>query len=195
MFEEAPRTVHRDGHVEVAKACYSVPPEYLGRAVWARWDTGLVRVFNQRREVIALHARQDPGRFSTLDVHIHDHKRALVERGADYLLERAARLGPPAVQSRAMYQHRGVAGLRVLQGFLQFVDTHSLKAINTACTEALAQGAWRLRELRALLAPTGQQTALPFLEEHPVVRPLGAYAALVPACFGTPLAADPTAQS
>ena len=31
MFQEAQRKVSRDGHVEVAKAYYSVPPEYLGR--------------------------------------------------------------------------------------------------------------------------------------------------------------------
>lgn len=28
--------VSRDGHVEVAKAFYSVPREYLGREVWGR---------------------------------------------------------------------------------------------------------------------------------------------------------------
>ncbi len=30
FFQEGKRIVHRDGHVEVAKAYYSVPPEYLG---------------------------------------------------------------------------------------------------------------------------------------------------------------------
>lgn len=45
-FREAQRTVHRDGHIEVDKAYYSVPPEYLGRRVWARWDGRLVRMFN-----------------------------------------------------------------------------------------------------------------------------------------------------
>jgi Mu transposase, C-terminal domain len=38
LFAESKRKVNRDGHVEVAKAYYSVPPEYLGRQVWARWD-------------------------------------------------------------------------------------------------------------------------------------------------------------
>jgi hypothetical protein len=28
--------VSRDGHVAVAKACYSVPREYLGRGAWGR---------------------------------------------------------------------------------------------------------------------------------------------------------------
>ena len=35
-FHEAQRRVHRDGHVEVAKAYYSVPPEYVGQTVWVR---------------------------------------------------------------------------------------------------------------------------------------------------------------
>ena len=65
MFHEAQRIASRDGHVEVAKAYYSVPPEYLGLTVWVRWDTRVVRVFNQRFEQIAMHARHEQGRFST----------------------------------------------------------------------------------------------------------------------------------
>src|SRR6266545_453670 len=65
VFEEAPRAVHRDGYVEVQRAYYSVPPEYVGRQVWARWESRLVRVFNQRREVIAVHALAEAGKFAT----------------------------------------------------------------------------------------------------------------------------------
>ena len=54
-FQEAQRSVNRDGHVEVAKAYYSAPPEYLGRRVWVRWDARTVRIFNQRFEQVALH--------------------------------------------------------------------------------------------------------------------------------------------
>jgi transposase len=62
-FHEARRKVNRDGHVEVAKAYYSAPPEYLGREVWVRWDARLVRIFNGRFEQIAIHVRQpDPGK-------------------------------------------------------------------------------------------------------------------------------------
>src|SRR6202043_2769935 len=42
FFHEGQRTVHRDGHVEVARAYYSVPPEYLARRLWVRWDGRLV---------------------------------------------------------------------------------------------------------------------------------------------------------
>ena len=33
-FHEAKRIVTRDAHVEVGRAYYSVPPEFLGRNVW-----------------------------------------------------------------------------------------------------------------------------------------------------------------
>jgi transposase len=70
FFHEARRSVHRDGHVEVEKAYYSVPPEYMGRQMWVRWDGRMVRVFNQRMVQIAVHAQQAPGKFSTQGQHI-----------------------------------------------------------------------------------------------------------------------------
>src|SRR3989339_387901 len=73
-FEEAKRSVHRDGHIEVKKAYYSVPPEYTGREVWARWDGHIVRVFNCQMEQIAIHAQTEPGRFQTASEHIHSKK-------------------------------------------------------------------------------------------------------------------------
>ena len=79
--------VGRDGHVEVAKAYYSVPPEYLGRTVWARWDARLVRVFNHRWEQIAVHVRHERGRFSTHGQHLHPHKISGLERGAELSAE------------------------------------------------------------------------------------------------------------
>ena len=38
LFQEALRQVNRDGHVQVKGAYYSAPPEFMGQAVWARWD-------------------------------------------------------------------------------------------------------------------------------------------------------------
>ena len=115
FFHEGKRIVHRDGHVEVAKAYYSVPPEYLGHTLWVRWDLRLVRIFNQPHGADVLHVRKEPGQFSTLPEHIHSQKRSGVERGAVYLLGRA-RLGRrthrPLGRSHASGPgNRGRAGL------------------------------------------------------------------------------------
>lgn len=182
VFSEAPRQVHRDGFVEVAKAYYSVPPEYVGRSVWARWDTGLVRIYNVDMKLLTVHPRRQPGVFDTLDEHIHSHKRCIIERGVDYLLHRCGLLGSDVARwAQAMYQNRGVEGLRVLQGLLQLAETYSPKQLNQACHAAVEQSAWRLRQLKALLPdPQVAQPTTGFLEEHPLIRPLSAYQQLLP---------------
>src|SRR5271170_6548831 len=52
LFQEALRSVHRDGHVEIKGAYYSVPPEFLGRRLWARWDGRIVRLLDQKMRPI-----------------------------------------------------------------------------------------------------------------------------------------------
>jgi transposase len=180
-FQEARRVVHRDGHVEVERAYYSVPPEYLGRRVWARWDGRLVRIFNERLEQIALHVKHEPGRFSTQSQHIAGPKISGVERGAAWLLGQVRRLGPHSLRwAEAMLRARGVEGVRVLQGLLNLAHRHPGDAIERACDVALSYGAYRLRTLRALIerqAP--RQESLPFLEEHPLIRNLSDYSQFV----------------
>lgn len=70
FFQEAERIVNRDGHVEVAKAYYSAPPEYVGRRVWVRWDGHAVRIVDRQLQQIAIHTQHEPGRFATAPQHI-----------------------------------------------------------------------------------------------------------------------------
>lgn len=184
-FQEAQRTVHRDGHVEVDRAYYSVPPEYLARRVWARWDARLVRIFNDRLEQIAVHVKHEPGRFSTQSQHLAGPKISGVERGAAWLLGQVRRLGPHSLRwAEAMIQVRGVEGVRVLQGLLNLAHRHACDAIERACDIALSHGAFRLRTLRALIdRATPRQESLPFLDEHPVIRQLAEYGQFVHDAF------------
>jgi len=180
-FYEAQRKVNRDGHVEVAKAYYSAPPEYLGRTVWVRWDARLVRLFNQRFEQIALHLRREPGRFSTLGEHVAAEKINGIERGATWLLRKVEAVGDHAHEwAQAMLHARGIEGTRVLQGLLALAVKHPATELDNACKTALSHGAFRLRTLRQLVKhQSPSQQPLPFLDEHPIIRPLGDYAALV----------------
>jgi transposase len=184
VFEEAPRTVHRDGYVELQRAYYSVPPEYVGRQVWVRWESRLVRVFNQRREQIAIHARAEPGKFATDPNHLHSPYRRVVENGLDYLLDRARLIGTHTGSwAEAMAQQRGPIGTRVLHGLLSLAQKHPVKALENAAQKALHHGAWRLRDLRALLEAATPTPQLDFLETHPLIRSLDTYRDFVPDCF------------
>jgi len=192
LFQEAPRKVSRDGHVEVAKAYYSVPPEYLGRRVWARWDARVVRIFNQRFEQIALHVRHEPGRFSTQAQHLAPEKINGLERGVGYLMAKVGGIGPQTHQwAEAMLHARGIEGTRILQGVLSLTRRHPGEALEKACHTALSHGVFHLRTLRQLIGrQVDQQTALPFLNEHPIIRPLDDYAAVVAAALARKAAAD-----
>jgi transposase len=184
VFEEAPRTVHRDGHIELGRAYYSVPPEYVGRQVWARWESRLVRVFNQRREVIAVHVRVEPGKFATDQNHLHSPYRHIVQHGLDYLLDRARLVGPGTGSwAEGMVQQRGPIGVRVLHGLLSLAQKHPVQALEAAAQKALHHGVWRLRDLRALLEQAGPAPQLDFLETHPLIRNLDTYRDCVPDCF------------
>jgi transposase len=180
-FREAQRKVNRDGHVEVAKAYYSAPPEYLGRTVWVRWDTRVVRIFNGRWEQVALHVRREPGRFSTLGEHLAAEKISGVERGAKYLLDKVRRVGAGTHQwAQAMLTSRGIEGTRVLQGLLSLAKKHPHSVLERACETALSHGAYRLRTLRQLIKrQAAPQTPLPFLDAHPIIRPLDDYAQVI----------------
>lgn len=191
-FQEAPRQVHRDGYIELQKAYYSVPPEYVGRQVWARWESRLVRIYNQRMEPIALHARHQPGQFSTDPTHLHSDKRHIIERGLDYLLDRARLIGRyTGSWAEAMYAQRGVEGLRVLQGLLGLAEKHPVAHLEAAAAKALHHGGFHLRDLKELLAQPPNVVQLDFLETHPLIRDLDAYGALLPACFENADTLDP----
>ena len=175
-FVEARRTVHRDGHVEYQKAYYSVPPEYLGRTLWIRAEARVLRIFNQRMEVIAAHARVEPGRFATDDAHIHAYKRCIIERGPDYLLQRCKLMGSNSgTWAEAVHAQRGPLGLRMLQGLLSLAKKHPVQRIEQAAAIAVHRGAWRLKDLRRLIEQEPNVTQIDFLETHPLIRDLNTY--------------------
>ena len=172
--------------IEVKRAYYAVPPEYLAREVWVRWDGRLVRIYNERMQQIAIHPRQEPGRFSTPHEYIASEKISTIERGAAWLLGRITnRLGPQSARwAQAMIEARGVEGVRVLQGLLSLASRHSTSAIEQACEIAVGYGEYRLRTIRALVkrqAP--KQETLPFLSEHPLIRSMSEYGQLVHDAF------------
>jgi transposase len=190
LFDEAERSVHRDGHIEVAKSYYSVPPEYFSRRVWVRWDGRLVRIFNQSMHQIAVHAQTEPGKFQTEPAHIHPKKFSKVELGADRLLKRADWIGLHTGRwAKALITRRGVEGIRVLVGLESLARNYSDKQIERACELALSYEVFRLKPIRELLkSETAKpQESFEFMKEHEIIRDMQTYGEVVRCGIQEPL--------
>ncbi|MFO0938350.1 MAG: IS21 family transposase [Gemmataceae bacterium] len=178
-FEEGRRVVNRDGHIEVAKAYYSVPPEYLGRRIWVRWDSRVVRILNDRQEQIAMHPRHEPGRFSTHRPHIVSEKVNGIERGTAWMLGKIGLVGPHcAAWAQACLHVRGIEGVRAVQGLLSLSHRHRATAIDRACEIAHSYSAYRLRIVRRLI-DRDEPKQLAFVDVDPIIRPLADYTRFV----------------
>jgi len=176
-FQEGRRRVHRDGFVEVDKAYYEVPEEYVRRDVWVRWDGRTVRIFNDRFEQVQIHARVGSGRFCYSDRTTSGGWHGGVIRSAFWLVERATKIGPRCgAWADAALGTRGVEAIRPLYGFLGLAKTYTAARLEQACSQALANGAFCLRDIKALLeAPSNEQALMPFMENHPLIRNLAEY--------------------
>lgn len=176
-FQEGRRRVHRDSFVEVEKAYYEVPEEYVQRDVWVRWDGRTVRIFNDRFEQVKVHAAVEKGRFSYSNETTSRGRLCGVTRSAAWLVQKAIKIGPQCgAWADASLAHRGVEAIRPLYGFLALTRSYAAARMEQACSIALADSRFHLKDIKALLeAPQTEQETMPFLETHPLIRDITEY--------------------
>jgi len=132
-----------------------------------------------------VHMQVEAGTFQTASEHLHNRKIASVERGVQWLLKRAAVIGPSAeAWAKEMLVVRGIRGVRVLVGLMSLTNRYSADAVDNACSTALTHGAFRIKTLRALIQHGGaKQETFPFIDEHPIIRNMADYGAIVKAAM------------
>ena len=179
IYQEGRRRVQRDSFVEVAKAWYEAPPEFIGRQIWVRWDGRMVRLFSDRMEQIGCHAQLEPGKFSRcLGVRgLHGS----IKESADYWHSRAAALGEDAGRwARRALDTRGAEAMRSIMGLCQLADKRRASDINAACAKAMESTADlpAFRTIKHTLEAGDQapgQLQMDLREIDPIIRPLSAY--------------------
>ena len=130
--------VHKDFHVEIAGALYSVPHELIGQWVKARADSSLVKLFYQG-ELIKVHPRKAPGGRSTDPFDCPEDKRAYATRDLGHLLATARGHG----DSIGTYAERLLAAeqpwmkMRQVYRLFSLVRRHGERSIDDACAKAL----------------------------------------------------------
>jgi transposase len=130
--------VHRDHHVEVAKALYSVPGNLIGVRVEARADRHLVRLFH-RGQLVKVHPRQRPGGRSTDPDDLPSDKVIYAMRDLDRLRRMAADHGEAiGVYATALLDiPLPWTKMRQVYALLGLVKKWGADRVETACRRAL----------------------------------------------------------
>lgn len=131
--------VHPDHHIQFEKATYSVPTRHVGKSVWVRGDSKIIRVFVDG-ECVASHGRMKAGQRSTNYRHYPPECAPYAMRDADGVIRQARRKGPHV----GRFAERLLAGpfpwskLRQAQKLLRLVDKYGAPRLDQACRRALA---------------------------------------------------------
>jgi transposase len=130
--------VHRDHHIEVAKALYSIPGALIGTQVDVRADRSLVRVFS-RGQLIKVHPRQRPGGRSTDPADLPSERTVYAMRDLDALQRMAAGHGPAigAYAAALLDTPLPWTKMRQVYALLGLVKKWGPDRVNAACERAL----------------------------------------------------------
>jgi len=130
--------VHRDHHIEVAKALYSVPGNLIGQRVAVRADRQLVRIF-ARGQLVKTHPRQPAGRRSTDPADLPDGTAVYALRDIDHLMRMATGHGPAIGTYAAALLDIPLpwTKMRQVYALLGLVKQWGAERVEAACTKAL----------------------------------------------------------
>lgn len=130
--------VHRDCHIEVARALYSAPHTLVGQRVDVRADAMLVKIF-WRGEVIATHPRQAPGGRSTDEAHYPAERSTYAMRDVEHLRRVAASHGPSIgfYADQLLSHPLPWTTMRQVYRLLGLVRRYGAARVETACERAL----------------------------------------------------------
>jgi hypothetical protein len=130
--------VHRDHHIEIGRALYSIPGDLIGARVDVRADRELVRVFH-RGVLIKIHPRQAPGGRVTDAEDLPAEKTAYAMRDLDHLRRLAAAEGAAigAYADALLDTPLPWTKMRQVYALLGLVKRWGSDRVEAACTRAL----------------------------------------------------------
>jgi hypothetical protein len=150
--------VHRDHHIEVARALYSVPGDLIGCWVDVRADSALVRI-SMRGQVVKTHPRRPAGKRATDPDDLPSEKTAYAMRDLDALLAKATRHGQAigAYAAALLDVPLPWTRMRSVYRLLGLVKKWGAKRVDDACRRALDAEAVNVGLIERMLERGSQQ--------------------------------------
>jgi transposase len=154
--------VHRDFHIEVGKALYSVPKIYIGQHLDVRADSALVKLFHHGR-LVKVHPRQRPGGRWTDPDDLPAEKVGYAMRDLDRLVAAARRHGPDVgiYAERLLDDPLPWTRMRAVYRLLGLARRYGDAAVNTACGKALDVDVITVTKIASMLANGADSSPAP----------------------------------
>jgi hypothetical protein len=183
--------VHRDFHVEVGRALYSAPKEYLGCHLDARADSALVKLFHHG-QLVKAHPRQQPGRRVTDPADLPAEKTTYAMRDVASLAKAARRHGDNVGVYAGQLLDTDLPWTKMRQVYrlLGLVRRYGPGPVDQACARALEVDVVNVTKIASMLEKATENTPPPprpaaaatarFARDPAEYRPAGTQLTLIP---------------
>jgi transposase len=163
--------VHRDFHVEVDKAIYSVPHPLVGRTLRARRDSTTVKLY-LRGELVKVHSRKPPGGRSTDPADMPSGKEIYATRDVDRLGRMAADHGTSIGLYAAAILDTPLPWTKMRQVYrlLGLVKKWGPERVNLACARALEAEAVDVNLVSRMLERAREEADVDAMPEPVVIQ-------------------------
>jgi transposase len=154
--------VHRDFHLEVGKALYSVPKVYIGQQVDVRADSSLVKIFHSG-QLVKVHPRQRPGGRWTDPDDLPAEKVGYAMRDLHRLIAAARRHGEDVgiYAERLLDNPLPWTRMRAVYRLLGLARRYGDEPVNTACGKALELDVISVTKIASMLERATQNNPVP----------------------------------
>jgi transposase len=153
---------HRDFHLEIGRALYSVPKAYIGQYLDVRADSALVKLF-YNGQLVKVHPRQRPGGRSTDPEDLPAQKVGYAMRDLDRLVAAARHHGPDVgiYAQRLLDDKLPWTRMRAVYRLLGLTRRYGDTAVNTACDKALQVDVISVTKIASMLERGTENTPAP----------------------------------
>jgi hypothetical protein len=154
--------VHRDYHVQLGKALYSIPEPYRGQTLSARADSELAK-FYHRGKLVKTHPRQPPGGRSTDPADLPAAKTVYAMRDLARLIATATEHGTNVgIYAERLLDHDlPWTKMRQVYRLLGLVKRYGPAPTDIACGRALDLDVVSVAKIAAMLAKATENTPTP----------------------------------
>lgn len=152
LMEVRQAKVHRDCHIEVDGAYYSIPFKYVGQRIEVYLFERALQVYDGL-ELVATHQRATrKGQRVTRMEHYPESKSIYLIRTRGYCQQKAHEVGPKCSEAvEALLSIRPLDNLRSVQGIIGLAETYGAVRVEAACARALHYGDGRYRRIKDIL--------------------------------------------